>query len=230
MKIVEPITLEQSQEFNEWLSAHNLCKKTSRKRMRIYRKIGGQSKVASKDFIYVVSADDYRENLEKIHNELIEKSMKVMDETEKVKNLEYIQKMTQVEEDLMMHHNIEMNWTNAKSVNFKKIEHVIKNPVILKELEEAIKNHKNYDVHNIYVERFRAGALIEEFGVAPEYDWKQFNIIVKNGHVICAYSHKDLKKISEKKFKIGIFDKFGYNLDICKKENISEIIKMSESV
>lgn len=227
---IEAITVEQSNDFNAWLSEHNLCKKASKKRMRIYRKVANSRRIASRDFVYVVSADEYRADLDAVHNTLIEKSMKVMDDEERVKNKEYIDRMNQVEEDLLMNHGIEMNWTNAKSVSFKKIVHIIKEPEILRMLDEAAKEHKNYDVNNVYLERFRMGAIIEEFGIAPQYDWKYFNVIVKAGKVICAYSYKDLIKLDHKTFKTGIFDKFGYNLGICDDATIQDVIEKSHDL
>lgn len=228
--LITPINNIQAIEFSSWLSEHNLCKGAGNKNMRIYRKVNGLRRKRSRDFVYVINANEYRDNLENVHNKLIELSRQVMDEQLQVKNREYIEKMNAVEEDLLMNHGIEMNWTNGKSAKFSKIMHVIKDPEILNMLTEAAKNHKNYDVKNVYLERFRMAAIIEEFGIAPQYDWKHFNVIVKEGKVICAYSFKDLKPLKKETFKAGFFDKFDYNLNICSKENLADIIKRSNEI
>lgn len=224
---IEPITAEQADDFNAWLQAHGMMKAGARKRIRVYRKtFNSANKVRhSRDFVYVVSADDYRNDLDNVHAKLIELSQKVMDPEEVVKSEEYLQTMNAVERDLLMNHQVQMNWYNGKSANFKYIRHVITDPEILEELNEAIKHHKNFDEHNPYLERFRCGALIAEFGVCPQYDWKKFNIIVENGKVICAYSTEDLVPISKEKFKTGFFDKFGYNIDICSEDNIKNVLE-----
>ena len=224
---IEPITLEQSQDFNAWLQAHGMMKAGARKRIRVYRRTFNSANKArhSRDFVYVVSADDYRNNLDGVHSKLIELSTKVMDPEQVIKSKEYLDKMYAVERDLLMNHQIQMNWYNGKSANFKFIRHVITDPEILEELNECIRHHKNFDENNPYLERFRCGALIAEFGVCPEYDWKEFNIIVEKGKVICAYSFKDLVPISKETFKTGFFDKFGYNMNICSDEAINSVIE-----
>ena len=81
---IEPITAEQADDFNAWLQAHGMMKAGARKRIRVYRKtFNSANKVRhSRDFVYVVSADDYRNDLDNVHAKLIELSQKVMDPEE----------------------------------------------------------------------------------------------------------------------------------------------------
>lgn len=230
--MINPITIEQSNDFNEWLRAHNLCKKASKKRMRVYRTDNVRRSRCSRDFVYVVSADDYRNDLDGVHNTLLELSQKVMDEETRVKNEEYINKMDHVEERLMLEHDIEMNWFNAKSVSFKKIVHAIRDTDVLELLNMAAQTRDDYDVHNHYLERFKMGAKIEEFGIVPPYDWVDWNetqVVKRGDKIIYAYSKKDMVKLSGKSFKVGLFDKFGYNLDICEDDVINEVVAKAEA-
>lgn len=232
---IEPITQEQSDAFKLWLNEHGLTKAAACKRIRIYRNVLSRpdhkiNRLHSRDFVYVVSADDFRADLNAVKAKMIELSQQVMDPELIVKSKEYLDTMNAVEEDLLLNHGIEMNWTNGKSATFNLIRHRIFDPDTLSNLEEAIKNHKNYDIENMYLERFRCGALIEEFGIAPEYDWHKYNIIVKGGKVICAYSFEDMVRLKTARFKTGFFDKFGYNLNICSNEQINEVIRLAEEV
>lgn len=227
---IEAITIEQSRDFNAWLFEHNLCKKSSRKRMRIYRRIPGMKRYASRDFVYVVSADEYRDNLENVHNKLIELSLKVMDESQVVKNREYIERMNQVEEDLLLNHDIVMNWTNGKSVSFKKIVHKITEPSVCEAYEEYVKSKDKYDQFNPYLENFRCSAQLEELGISMPCEWKYVNVIVKSGKVICVYCNQDSIKLEHKTFKTGFFDKFGYNLGICTDESLKSVIEKSKEI
>ena len=57
--------------------------------------------------------------------------------------------------------------------------------------------------------------IFEEFEKdVPDYDWKSFRYITKNGKVVCAYSRVDSEKLKTVSFKRGINDKFDYNLNI----------------
>ena len=89
---IEPITTEQADDFNAWLQAHGMMKAGARKRIRVYRKTFNSDKKVrhSRDFVYVVSADDYRNDLDNVHAKLIELSQKVMDPEEVVKSEEYL--------------------------------------------------------------------------------------------------------------------------------------------
>ena len=48
----------------------------------------------------------------------------------------------------------------------------------------------------------------------PDYDWKSFRYITKNGQVVCAYSYKDYEKLKTVAFARGINDKFDVNLNV----------------
>lgn len=227
---IEPITAEQGIDFNIWLAEHNLIKKKSMKRMRIYRKTDNQYRVASRDFVYVVSADDYRADLEGVHKILIEKSMKVMDPEERVKNEEYNRKMSEIEKRLLLEHHIEMNWFNAKSVSFNKIVHVITDPLVVSTYDNYLKETRP-TYKSMSLERFRCGAKIESCGINFSFDWLDkdyFNVETENGKILCVYSTSDAIPLESKSFAPGIFDKFGYNLGICDDETINSVIAKSK--
>ena len=162
---VEPLSLDEQIEFNAFLKSHNLVKGPSAKRMRIYRKIAESKRgkiTRSRDFIYVVSADRFRNEKEQVYKDLIALSEKVMDKEFQVKNAEYITKMSKVEEKLLMN-GIEMNWYNGKSVTFNKIPHVITDRNILKHLDAyfAAKAAEECDeVANVSLKKFKIGAKI----------------------------------------------------------------------
>lgn len=226
---MEPLSAADSDEFNGWLAAHGLCKTigafASTKRMRVYRNLGTKNgrQLHSRDCIYVVSADDWRKNKDAVKRTILRLSKKQMDSEMVVKVAEYRQKMNQIEEELLLQHDIVMNWYNGKSATFKKIQHKIVSPDVLAMLDEAVKHNDNYNVQDMYLQRFRMGAQIEELGIAPEYDWRNFDVIVKGGKVVCAYSFRDLVPLYSETFKTGFFNKFGYNTGIVDSETVEKV-------
>ena len=233
---IEGLTAAESDEFNAWLAAHGLCKTigsaASTKRMRIYRNLGTRKgkQIHSRDCIYVVSSDDWRNHKEGVYRTILRLSKKQMDAEMIVKVAEYREKMNQIEEDLLLKHDIVMNWYNGKSATFKKIQHKIMAPDVLAMLDEAVKHNDNYNVQNMYLQRFRMGAQIEELGIAPEYDWRNFDIIVKGGKVVCAYSFRDMVPLYSETFKTGFFNKFGYNTEIVDSETIEKVKAMGAKI
>lgn len=230
-----PLSTAESDEFNSWLAAHGLCKTigsaASTKRMRIYRNLGQRNgkQVHSRDCIYVVSADQWRKHKEGVYKVILKLSKKQMDEQNIVKVAEYREKMNQIEEDLLMQHHVVMNWYNGKSATFKKIQHVITAPDVLAMLDEAVKHNDKYDIKNAYLTRFRMGAQIEELGIAPQYNWRDFDVIVKSGKVVCAYSYRDLIPLHSETFKTGFFDKFGYNTEIVDSQTIADVVAKAQA-
>ena len=229
---IDGLSAAESDEFNSWLAAHGLCKTigafASTKRMRIYRNLGTKNgkQLHSRDCIYVVSSDDWRKNKEAVYRTILRLSKKQMDAEMVVKVAEYRQKMNQIEEDLLLQHDIVMNWYNGKSATFKKIQHKIMAPDVLAMLDEAVKHNDKYNVQDMYLQRFRMGAQIEELGIAPEYDWRNFDVIVKGGKVVCAYSYRDMVPLYSETFKTGFFNKFGYNTEIVDSETIEKVKAM----
>lgn len=229
---IDGLSAAESNEFNSWLAAHGLCKTigafASTKRMRIYRNLGTKNgkQLHSRDCIYVVSSDDWRKNKEAVYRTILRLSKKQMDAEMVVKVAEYRQKMNQIEEDLLLQHDIVMNWYNGKSATFKKIQHKIMAPDVLAMLDEAVKHNDKYNVQDMYLQRFRMGAQIEELGIAPEYDWRNFDVIVKGGKVVCAYSFRDMIPLYSETFKTGFFNKFGYNTEIVNSETIEKVKAM----
>lgn len=229
---IDGLSAAESDEFNSWLAAHGLCKTigafASTKRMRIYRNLGTKNgkQLHSRDCIYVVSSDDWRKNKEAVYRTILRLSKKQMDAEMVVKVAEYRQKMNQIEEDLLLQHDIVMNWYNGKSATFKKIQHKIMAPDVLAMLDEAVKHNDKYNVQDMYLQRFRMGAQIEELGIAPEYDWRNFDVIVKGGKVVCAYSFRDMIPLYSETFKTGFFNKFGYNTEIVDSETIEKVKAM----
>ena len=229
---IDGLSAAESNEFNSWLAAHGLCKTigafASTKRMRIYRNLGTKNgkQLHSRDCIYVVSSDDWRKNKEAVYRTILRLSKKQMDAEMVVKVAEYRQKMNQIEEDLLLQHDIVMNWYNGKSATFKKIQHKIMAPDVLAMLDEAVKHNDKYNVQDMYLQRFRMGAQIEELGIAPEYDWRNFDVIVKGGKVVCAYSYRDMVPLYSETFKTGFFNKFGYNTEIVDSETIEKVKAM----
>lgn len=229
---IDGLSAAESNEFNSWLAAHGLCKTigafASTKRMRIYRNLGTKNgkQLHSRDCIYVVSSDDWRKNKEAVYRTILRLSKKQMDAEMVVKVAEYRQKMNQIEEDLLLQHDIVMNWYNGKSATFKKIQHKIMAPDVLAMLDEAVKHNDKYNVQDMYLQRFRMGAQIEELGIAPEYDWRNFDVIVKGGKVVCAYSFRDMIPLYSETFKTGFFNKFGYNTEIVDSETIEKVKAM----
>lgn len=229
---IDGLSAAESDEFNSWLAAHGLCKTigafASTKRMRIYRNLGTKNgkQLHSRDCIYVVSSDDWRNNKEAVYRTILRLSKKQMDAEMVVKVAEYRQKMNQIEEDLLLQHDIVMNWYNGKSATFKKIQHKIMAPDVLAMLDEAVKHNDKYNVQDMYLQRFRMGAQIEELGIAPEYDWRNFDVIVKGGKVVCAYSFRDMVPLYSETFKTGFFNKFGYNTEIVDSETIEKVKAM----
>ena len=228
---VEPLSAEEAFEFQRFLTAHNLIKGPSLKRMRIYRKVAETKtkKYRSKDFIYVVSADRYRKETDQVKNDLIALSKQVMDSKLVVENAKYVAKMSDVQEKLLMQ-GIQMNWQNGKSVTFNKIPHVITDRNLLKNLDDYFQARDSYDPKAIGLQKFKIGAKISELAKRYKLDWTKWcehDVIMKGDKVIAAYSYKDLQPIYELHFDEGIKDKFGYNLNIIKKANLKEILAKS---
>ena len=229
---MEPLSMAEANEFNTWLAEHGLCKTVgtyaSAKRMRVYRKLGERNgrPIHSRDCVYVVSADLWRNHKDGVKKIILKLSKKQMDDENVVKVKEYREKMSQIEEELLLQHDIVMNWYNGKSATFKKIQHKIMSPDVLEMLNEAVKHDRNYDQRKIYLQRFRIGAQIEEMGIAPQYDWRNFDVITKDGKVVCAYSFRDMIPLHSETFKTGFFDKFGYNTEIVDSETIEKVKAM----
>lgn len=228
---VEPLTAEEAFDFQRFLTAHNLIKGPSLKRMRIYRKVAETKtkKYRSKDFIYVVSADRYRKETDQVKNDLIALSKQVMDSKLVVENAKYVAKMSDVQEKLLMQ-GVQMNWQNGKSVSFNKIPHVITDRNLLKHLDDYFQARDSYDPKAIGLQKFKIGAKISELAKKYKLDWNKWcehDVIMKGDKVIAAYSYKDLQPIYELHFDEGIKDKFGYNLNIIKKANLKEILDAS---
>ena len=229
---MEPLSMAEANEFNTWLAEHGLCKTVgtyaSTKRMRVYRKLGERNgrPIHSRDCVYVVSADLWRNHKDGVKKIILKLSKKQMDDENVVKVKEYREKMSQIEEELLLQHDIVMNWYNGKSATFKKIQHKIMSPDVLEMLNEAVKHDRNYDQRKIYLQRFRIGAQIEEMGIAPQYDWRNFDVITKDGKVVCAYSFRDMIPLHSETFKTGFFDKFGYNTEIVDSETIEKVKAM----
>lgn len=236
-KVVEPLSFEAQAEFNSFLMAHNLIKGRSAKRMRIYRKIG-EYKVErrlprSRDFVYVVSADDWRADKEAVKAEILEKSKQVMDPELIVKNAKYASDMSKIEK-VLLYKGIEMNWYNGKSVTFNRINHVITDRNILSYLDKYFEEKAAELPSEINLKKFRVGARLKELKSKYKLDWDRWaehNIITDSeGKVLAAYSYKDMTKIGTVKFKVGLQDKFGYNLNIVKKENLAEFVKNTDDL
>lgn len=234
---VEPLSTDEANDLQAWLIKHNFCIKNAKKNIRVYRYLGHKNgKVTtSKDFMYVVGADAYRENKEKVMQDILSLSKKVMNSHRMVKNAEYVEKMGKVEENLLMKHKIAMTWDKSKTVSFTLYNHVITDKKVLAPLNVYVKGSSEHlKTNRIYktkdekhLEVFRKMAQIfEEFDpTIPFYDWKSFRYITKGGKVVAAYSMVDRKCAMVKHFPKGIQDKFDYNLNIMNDKYIHEIVK-----
>lgn len=239
---VEPLTTDEAATLQTWLVKHNFCIKNAKKNIRVYRYLGHKDGkiITSPDFMYVVGADAYRENPEQVHMDILALSKKVMNSHRMVKNKEYTEKMSRVEEDLLMNHKIHMIWTKSKTVVFKKFNHVITDKKVLSPLNVYVKNNTDNLVTNrIYqtkdgkhLEVFRKMAQIfEEFDPSiPFYDWKSFRYITRNGEVVAAYSRADMSQEIVTHFAKGIQDKFDYNLNIMDDKYINDVVAKLENV
>ena len=239
---VEPLTADEAAELQTWLLKHKMCIKDAKKNIRVYRYLGHKNNkiLTSQDFVYVVGADAYRENPEQVQMDILALSKKVMNSHRMVKNKEYTEKMSRVEEDLLMNHKIHMIWTKSKTVVFKKFNHVITDKKVLSPLNVYVKNNTDNLVTNrIYqtkdgkhLEVFRKMAQIfEEFDPSiPFYDWKSFRYITRNGEVVAAYSRADMSQEIVTHFAKGIQDKFDYNLNIMDDKYITDVVAKLEKV
>ena len=126
-------------------------------------------------------------------------------------------------EELLMNKSIVMQWKVSKHVYFRKINHICTDRNILAELDEYSKNNGPFVTNRLratkdgkHLEIFRKLVRIfeETEKNVPDYDWKSFRYITKNGQVVCAYSYKDYEKLKTVAFARGINDKFDVNLNV----------------
>lgn len=221
-----PLTDAEHAEIQARLMKHRLCIKSGKKHARVYRFKGWKNNkmTTSPDFIYVIQADDYRANPDGVMQEILRCSEKVMTKKDKqIKNDEYERNMISVEEELLMNKGIVMQWKVSKHIMFHKINHICTDRSVLSVLDEYAKNNgpfvtnclrKTKDGKHLAMFR-KLVEIFEEFEKdVPNYDWKTFRYITKNGKVVCAYSRVDSEKLKIMSFKRGINDKLDYNLNI----------------
>ena len=234
-KCVEPISKAEASELQSFLMGHGLCIKNAKKLIRVYRYLGHKNNkiLTSRDFMYICHADEWRENKQKIFDDILSYSLKVMDNAEQVKHAEYVKNMEAVEEDLLINHGVRMVWDKSKTVRFLKFKHVIADREILKPLDEFAKHNTNFVTNRIYKTKdgkhlkiFQKMAQIfeETDPTIPFYDWHSFRYVTKNGQVVAAYSMVDMKDEIRTAFAKGIKDKFDYNLNIMNKDYINSIV------
>lgn len=221
-----PLTNEEHADIQARLMKHRLCIKSGKKHARVYRFNGykDHKMITSPDFVYVIQADDYRANPDQVIADVVKKSEQVMTKRDKkIKNDEYERNMVRVEEELLMNKSIVMQWKVSKHVYFRKINHICTDRNILAELDEYSKNNGPFVTNRLratkdgkHLEIFRKLVRIFEESEkdVPDYDWKSFRYITKNGKVVCAYSYKDYEKLKTVSFARGINDKFDVNLNV----------------
>ena len=221
-----PLTEAEHADIQERLMKHRLCIKSGKKHARVYRFKGykDHKMITSPDFVYVIQADDYRANPDQVIADVVKKSEQVMTKRDKkIKNDEYERNMVRVEEELLMNKSIVMQWKVSKHVYFRKINHICTDRNILAELDEYAKNNGSFVTNRLratkdgkHLEIFRKLVRIfeETEKDVPDYDWKSFRYITKNGQVVCAYSYKDYEKLKTVSFARGINDKFDVNLNV----------------
>jgi len=221
-----PLTDAEHADIQERLMKHRLCIKSGKKHARVYRFKGykDHKMITSPDFVYVIQADDYRANPDQVIADVVKKSEQVMTKRDKkIKNDEYERNMVRVEEELLMNKSIVMQWKVSKHVYFRKINHICTDRNILSELDEYAKNNGPFVTNRLratkdgkHLEIFRKLVRIfeETEKDVPDYDWKSFRYITKNGQVVCAYSYKDYEKLKTVAFARGINDKFDVNLNV----------------
>jgi hypothetical protein len=221
-----PLTDAEHADIQERLMKHRLCIKSGKKHARVYRFKGykDHKMITSPDFVYVIQADDYRANPDQVIADVVKKSEQVMTKRDKkIKNDEYERNMVRVEEELLMNKSIVMQWKVSKHVYFRKINHICTDRNILAELDEYAKNNGPFVTNRLratkdgkHLEIFRKLVRIfeETEKDVPDYDWKSFRYITKNGQVVCAYSYKDYEKLKTVAFARGINDKFDVNLNV----------------
>lgn len=221
-----PLTDAEHADIQERLMKHRLCIKSGKKHARVYRFKGykDHKMITSPDFVYVIQADDYRANPDQVIADVVKKSEQVMTKRDKkIKNDEYERNMVRVEEELLMNKSIVMQWKVSKHVYFRKINHICTDRNILSELDEYSKNNGPFVTNRLratkdgkHLEIFRKLVRIfeETEKNVPDYDWKSFRYITKNGQVVCAYSYKDYEKLKTVAFARGINDKFDVNLNV----------------
>ncbi len=221
-----PLTEAEHADIQERLMKHRLCIKSGKKHARVYRFKGykDHKMITSPDFVYVIHADDYRANPDQVIADVVKKSEQVMTKRDKkIKNDEYERNMVRVEEELLMNKSIVMQWKVSKHVYFRKINHICTDRNILAELDEYAKNNGPFVTNRLratkdgkHLEIFRKLVRIfeETEKDVPDYDWKSFRYITKNGQVVCAYSYKDYEKLKTVSFARGINDKFDVNLNV----------------
>ena len=223
-----PLTEAEHADIQARLMKHRLCIKSGKKHARVYRFKGYKDHkiITSPDFVYVIQADDYRANPDQVIADVVKKSEQVMTKRDKkIKNDEYERNMVRVEEELLMNKSIVMQWKVSKHVYFRKINHICTDRNILAELDEYAKNNGPFVTNRLratkdgkHLEIFRKLVRIFEDTEkdVPDYDWKSFRYITKNGQVVCAYSYKDYEKLKTVSFARGINDKFDINLNVEK--------------
>ena len=221
-----PLTEAEHADIQARLMKHRLCIKSGKKHARVYRFKGykDHKMITSPDFVYVIQADDYRANPDQVIADVVKKSEQVMTKRDKkIKNDEYERNMVRVEEELLMNKSIVMQWKVSKHVYFRKINHICTDRNILAELDEYAKNNGPFVTNRLratkdgkHLEIFRKLVRIfeETEKDVPDYDWKSFRYITKNGQVVCAYSYKDYEKLKTVSFARGINDKFDVNLNV----------------
>lgn len=221
-----PLTNEEHADIQARLMKHRLCIKSGKKHARVYRFKGykDHKMITSPDFVYVIQADDYRANPDQVIADVVKKSEQVMTKRDKkIKNDEYERNMVRVEEELLMNKSIVMQWKVSKHVYFRKINHICTDRNILAELDEYSKNNGPFvtnrlratkDGKHLEILRKLVRIFEETEKDVPDYDWKSFRYITKNGQVVCAYSYKDYEKLKTVSFARGINDKFDVNLNV----------------
>ena len=230
----EPLTDMEHADIQARLMKHRLCIKSGKKHARVYRFKGWKDHkmITSPDFVYVIQADDYRANPEQVMADVLRCSEQVMTKKGKqIKNDEYERNMVKVEEQLLMERGIVMQWKVSKHVIFRKINHICTDRKVLDVLDEYAKNNGAFVTNRLratkdgkHLEIFRKLVRIfeETEKDVPDYDWKSFRYITKNGKVVCAYSRVDEQRIKTVSFARGINDKFDYNLNI--NNSIEEVL------
>lgn len=237
----EPLTMVETRELQEFLIQHNFCIKGAKKNIRVYRYLGTKNgrMITSRDFMYVVNADDYRKNKAQVKKDILNYSKQVFDKQKLVKNNEYVDSMVRVEEDLLMNHKVAMQWHNSKTVMFSKYNHVITDEATLAPLNIYVKNKTNNFITNrIYktkdnkhLQIFQSMAQVfEEFNSdIPYSDWRSFRYVTRAGKVVAAYTKEDMSKCERIAFGKGIKDKFDYNLNVMNKDYINDVLTKFEA-
>lgn len=232
-----PLTELEHSEIQWALMPHRLCVKQGKKHARVYRFKGWKhgKAVTSRDFVYVIHADEYRTDPKGVIKAVLENSKKVYDKSEAaVNNAEYEANMVKAEEDLLINKQVVMYWKASKTARFQKVVHCCTDREMLSVLDEFAKgktgwfvtNHLRKDKEQKYLEVFKKMVTIFEMMEtdAPEWDWHSFRYVTQNGKVVCAYSLQDSVQLKRVAFSKGIHDKFDFNLHQIDKDYIAKVV------